>query len=154
MAKRFTFRFETMLRIRLQREDEQKRIVADRLREITELQNHMIALDKQIRDELQSIRVGRQPGTIEMQQVIRHRQWLGCLHKGVLEGQAKMRFLEAELARERVDLAEAAKQRRILEKLKERQRDLYRNEQDRLESLAADDLTTVRFVFDHQVGAP
>lgn len=154
MAKRFTFRFETMLRIRLQREDEQKRIVADRLREITEVQNHMISLDKQIRDELQSIRVGRQPGTIEMQQVIRHRQWLGCLHKGVLEAQAKMRFLEAELARERVDLAEAAKQRRILEKLKERQRDQYRNEQDRLESLAADDLTTVRFVFDHQVGAP
>lgn len=153
MAKRFTFRFETMLRIRRQREDEHKRIVANRLREITALQDHMGSLDKQIRDELQAIRIGRQPGTIDMQQIIRHRHWLGCLHKGVLEGQAKMRFLEAELARERADLAEAAKQRRILEKLKERQREQYNSEQDRLEALAADDLTTVRYVFDHRVGA-
>lgn len=154
MAKRFTFRFETMLRIRKQREDEHKRIVASRLREIGGVQNHMTSLDKQIRDELQAIRFGRRPGTIDMQQIIRHRHWLGCLHKGVLEGQAKMRFLEAELARERADLAEAAKQRRILEKLKERQREQYHGEQDRLEALAADDLTTVRYVFDQQVGAP
>ncbi|HOW73133.1 MAG TPA: flagellar FliJ family protein [Phycisphaerae bacterium] len=153
MAKRFKFRFETMLRIRRQREDERKRIVAGRLREIRNLQNHMASLEKQIHDELRAIRIGRQPGTIDMQQIIRHRQWLGGLHKGVLEGQAKARFLEAELARERADLAEAAKQRRILEKLKERQWEQHRGEQDRVEALAADDLTTVRYVFDQQVGA-
>lgn len=153
MAKRFTFRFETMLRIRQQREDEHKRIVANRLRAIRELKNHMASLDKQIHEELQAIRVGQQPGTIDMQQVIRHRHWLGCLHKGVLEGQARMRFLEAELVRERAALAEAAKQRRILEKLKERRLEQHRRERDRLEVAAADDLTTVRYVFDQQVGA-
>ncbi|MBP7933858.1 MAG: flagellar FliJ family protein [Phycisphaerae bacterium] len=153
MAKRFTFRFETMLRIRRQREDERKRIVASRLREIRNLQKYMASLEQQIHDELRAIRIGRQPGTIDMQQIIRHRQWLGCLHKSVLEGQAKARFLEAELARERADLADAAKQRRILEKLKERQWEQHRSEQDRVEALAADDLTTVRFVFDQQVGA-
>ena len=148
MARRFTFRFDTMLKIRRQREDEHKRIVAGRLREITKVQEQLASLDRQIRDELASIRSRQEPGTIDMQQVIRHRRWLGHLHKGVLDGQAQLGFLEAKLAQERAALAEAAKQRRILEKLRERQNERFVKEQDRIETLAADDMTTVRFVFD------
>jgi flagellar FliJ protein len=148
MAKRFTFRFDTMLKIRRKREDEHKCIVAGRLREIAKVQEQLASLDRQIRDELASIRSRQEPGTIDMQQVIRHRRWLGHLHKAVLDGQARLRFLEAKLAQERVVLAEATKQRRILAKLKERQYERFLKEQDRLETLAADDMTTVRYVFD------
>jgi len=49
---------------------------------------------------------------------------------------------------ERAALAEAAKQRRILEKLKEHQLERYRIEQNRQETREADDLTGVRFVFE------
>ena len=148
MAKRFTFRLDTMLKIRRQREDEHKRIVASRLREIAKVQEQLASLDRQIRDELGSIRMGQKPGTIDMQQVVRHRRWLGHLHKAVLDGQGRLRFLEAKLAQERAALAEAAKQRQILQKLKERQYERFLKEQDRLETLAADDMTTVRYVFD------
>ena len=41
MAKRFTFRFDTMLKIRQQREDEQKRVVADRLRQIRQVEDQL-----------------------------------------------------------------------------------------------------------------
>ena len=148
MARRFTFRFDTMLKIRRQREDEHKRIVAGRLREIAKVQEQLDSLDRQIRDELASIRSRQEPGTIDMQQVIRHRRWLGHLHKAVLDGQGRLRFLEAKLAQERAALAEAAKQRQILQKLKERQYERFLREQDRLETLAADDMTTVRYVFE------
>lgn len=148
MAKRFVFRFETMLKIRRQREDEHKRIVADRVREIARVKDQMASLDRQIRDELAAIREGQSPGTIDMQQVVRHRHWLGRLHKAVLDSQARLRFLEARLAQERAALAEAAKQRRVLDKLKQRQWERYRMEQDRIETRLADDLTTVRYVFD------
>ena len=148
MARRFTFRFETMLKIRRQREDEHKRIVAGRLREIRRVRQELGTLDRQIHDELASIRRGQEPGTIDMVQVIRHRRWLGQLHKAVLEGQAHLGVLEAKLSQERVVLAEAAKQRRILDKLRERQYERFVKEQDRIETLAADDMTTVRFVFD------
>ena len=148
MAKRFTFRFETMLKIRRQREDEHKRIVAGRVREIARVQEQLAALDRQINDELASIRRRQEPGRIDMQQVVRHRRWLGHLHKAVLDGQARRQFLEARLAQERAALAEAAKQRRILEKLRQRQYERFRADQDRLETLAAEDLTTVRYVFD------
>jgi len=147
MAKRFVFRFETMLKIRRQREDEHKRIVASRIREIARVQDQMASLDRQIHNELAAIRAGQSPGTIDMQQVIRHRHWLGRLHKAVLDSQAWLRFLEARLAQERAALAEAVKQRQVLDKLKQRQWERYRKEQDRLETWLADDLTTVRYVF-------
>jgi flagellar FliJ protein len=148
MAKRYTFRFDPMLKIRRQREDEHKRIVAARIREIRQVHEQIDGLENQIHDELSSIRKGQEPGSIDMTQIVRHRRWLGHLHKAVLDTQAQLGCLEAKLSQERVALAEAAKQRRILEKLKERQYERFLKEQDRLETLAADDMTTVRYVFD------
>lgn len=150
MAKRFCFRFETLLRIRRQREDEHKRIVAARVGQIRQVKERMNSLDQQIHDELQAIRESQSPGRIDMHQVVRHRHWLGCLHKAVLEGQAQLRGLEAQLAQERVALAEAAKQRRILDKLKERQSRRFQEELDRQETRAADDMAGLRFVYDAQ----
>ena len=45
MAKRFTFRFDTMLKIRQQREDEKKRIVAARLGEISRVQERIESIE-------------------------------------------------------------------------------------------------------------
>lgn len=148
MAKRFTFRLETMLKIRRQREDRHKRIVAERLRQIVAVREQLISLDRQIMAETHAIRKGQKPGTIDLQQAIRHRNWLTHLHKAILDGQARLRFLEARLAQERAALAEAAKQRRILEKLKERQYLRYRQEEERTETKVADDQTTIRYIFD------
>lgn len=147
MAKRFIFRFDTMLRIRRQREDQHQRIVADRLRQITRARGQIGAITRQIHEELDAIRVGQDTGTIDIQQVMRHRHWLGHLHKASLEAQARLRTFEARLAQERAQLAEAVKQRRILEKLKERQYDRHRTEEERRETREGDDLTTIRYVF-------
>ena len=148
MAKRFRFRFGTMLKIRKQREDEQKRVVAERLRQIAQVRDQREALQRQIRDEIDAIRTGQDRGAIDIQQVMRHRHWLGHLHKGVLEAEARQRFLEARLSQERAVLAEAVKQRRILEKLRERQWLRYQKEEERRDVRESDELSTVRYVFD------
>lgn len=151
MARRFNFRYETLLKIRRQREDQHKRLVGERLRQITESRHRLQSLHGQIQDEEDAIRSGQGTGTIDLQQVIRHRHWLGHLHKSVLDTEASIRTLEARLAQERAALAEAMKQRKILEKLKERRLERHMQEQDREESRAADDLTTVRFVYRESV---
>ncbi len=148
MAKRFTFRFETMLKIRRQREDEHKRIVADRIRQIAETQEQIASLGRQIGEEMDAMRSRQSPGTIDIQQAIRHRHWLGHLHRNALEAESRLRYLEAKLVQERAALAEAARQRRILEKLKERQHDRFVREQDRRETLQLDELATVRYVYE------
>jgi len=147
MAKRFKFRLDTVLKIRKQREDQRKRVVADRLRQISQVREQMAAIDRQIGDEMRAIRRAQSPGTIDIQQAMRHRHWLGHLHKTALEAGARLRFLEARLAQERAVLAEAVKQRRILAKLKEQQWERYRQEADKRELAASDEMATVRYVF-------
>lgn len=147
MAKRFVFRFDTMLKIRRQREDEQKRVVANRLRQIVQTREQIAAINRQISEQIEAIRRGQQAGRIDIHQVQKDRHWLGHLHKAALEAEARLRFLEARLAQERAVLAEAVKQRRILDKLKEQQWRRFQQEQDRLEMRQSDELTTVRYVF-------
>lgn len=144
MARRFTFRFETMLRIRRQREDEHKRIVAARLREIAGVNRQIGSLQRQIHEEEDAIRTSQMPGTIDLQQAIRHRHWLGHLHRCLVETQGRMRGLESQLAQERAALAEASKQRKILDKLKERQWRRHQMEQERREAKEADEQATLR----------
>lgn len=148
MAKRFRFRFETMLKIRRQREDQHKRIVADRLRQITTVRAELRQLDQLIHEENDALRSGQAVGRIDLQQTVRRRQWVMHLHKATLDAEARLRGLEAQLAQERAALAEAAKQRRIIEKLRERQFERHQAEQQRSETVAADDLTTVRYVYE------
>jgi len=148
MARRFVFRFETMLRLRRQREDERKRVVAERLRQIARVEDRLASLHRQLRQEAEAIRAAQQPGRMDMQMAVRHRGWIGHLHRAVLEAQGQLRGLEARLAQERAALAEAARLRRVLEKLKERRREQFMQEQERIETRAADDLNTVRYVFE------
>jgi flagellar FliJ protein len=147
MAKRFRFRFETMLKIRRQREDQQKRVVGERIAQIESVQQELHRLDQLAQQSVETIRTVQQGGRIDLQQAIAQRGWVAHLHKATLDAQTRLRGLEARLAQERAVLAEAAKQRRILEKLKERQTERHRLEEQRVETRLADDLTTTRFVF-------
>jgi len=148
LAKQFRFRFETLLKLRRRREDQHKRVVAERQAQIAEVRDELSRLEQLTGHGLESIRTVQQAGRIDLQQAMAQRGWVAHLHKAALEAQARLRALEARLAQERAALAEAAKQRRILEKLEERQQERHRLEEQRLEVRAADDLTTTRFVFD------
>lgn len=146
MARRFQFRFETMLKLRQQREDQHKRIVGERLARIAEVREEISRLEQLMGHGMDSIRSVQRAGPIDLQQVMAQRGWVAHLHKTTLEAQARLGALEAQLAQERAALAEAAKQRRILEKLKERQLERHRLEEQRTETRVMDDLTTTRLV--------
>jgi flagellar protein FliJ len=148
LARRFQFRFETMLKIRQQREDQHKRIVGERLAQIAEIREELSRLEQLTGQGIHSVRAIQQVGRIDLQQVMAQRGWVAHLHKATLEAQARIGALEARLAQERAALAEAAKQRRILEKLKERQEERHRLEEQRVDMQATDDLTTTRFVYE------
>jgi flagellar protein FliJ len=147
VAKRFVFRYETLLKIRRQREDHHKRIVAERVRQIVAARDRLASLHHQISEEQDAIRSGQAPGTLDIQQIVRHRHWLGHLHRNVLDTEGSIRVLEGHLAQERTALAEAVKQRKILDKLRERRLERHLLDEQRHETNAADDLTTVRYVY-------
>jgi len=145
MAKRYRFRLETLLRLRQQREDEKKRIVASRLRKIRSLEQHKQVLETRIAEQTEVIRdlLVREQMNIDELKAGRH--WMIRLRRGVLEAEGALASNRAILAQERADLANARKDTKVLERLKERQQQAFMAEVERQDRLEADDLNTTRF---------
>jgi len=150
MARRFVFRLDTLLKLRRQRENEQKRVVAERLRQIARVTDEISMLDRQIGDQVQAMRVQATGASLDVPQLARSRHWLSHLQRGRLEAEGHLRLLEARLAQDRAVLAGAVKDRRVLEKLRERQQEKHRRELERIEVLASDEANTVRFLLDRR----
>jgi len=139
-VKRFRFRLETVLSIRRQREDQQKRVVAARLRQLGALRRQAQTLDIQISREVEAARDMLHPGPLEAQRVARHRFWLGHLRR--LGHDTEQRIAEADgaLAGERQVLSQRATERKVLEKLREILEARHRAETARGERAEADEL--------------
>ena len=145
MAKRFTFRLDSLLRLRQQHEDEKKRIVAARLREIAALEHRQQTLLTEIARQTQAMREVLTAPTVVVDELKQGRHWLIRLRRGVLELDAQLAGEHAILAQERADLAEARKNTKVLERLKERQRAAYVAGVNRREQAELDEMNSMRF---------
>jgi len=145
MAKRYTFRFETLLRLRQQFEDEQKRAVAARLREIHALEERQRMFLQQIANQASQTRQALMSGSVDVDDLRLGRHWTVRLRRGVLETEATINAQKAQLVLERQKLAEAAKNKKVLERLKEHRLSQYMAEQDRLEQKELDEISVMTY---------
>ena len=150
MAKVFKFRLATVLKLRKQREDEEKRAVADRLREVQKARRRRGSLEEQINFEIESMRSTVGVGVIETGRIARHRHWLSHLNRQALETDGEIRTLQAKLAMGRGKLAEAAKQCKVLEKLRERQLDRHRRALAKQDQQDTDEIATMRYAYQQE----
>ena len=145
MAKRYTFRLEPLLRLRQQREDGRKRVVASRLREIATLRRRQELFEVQIERQTESMRGSLTAESTNVDALRMCRHWLVGLRRGVLEAAAQISAQRAILAQERAALAEARKETKILDRLKARQREAYMVKLARAEQAELDDMNVTRF---------
>ncbi len=150
MAKAFRFRLAPILKLRTAREDEHKRVVAATLREMAAVRQGKARVLEQIDEQISEMRRAQLVGLIEPGQVARHRYWLSHLQRSTLESDTVIRTLQARLAQQRAELAEAAKQCKILSTLKERQRENFNRARTRAEQREADEMATTI----HRFGIP
>ncbi len=145
MAGRFNFRFETLLRLRQQKEDLQKRVVAVRMRQIQQLQDRHGLLTERIGQHGDSIREHLRQGQVDVDALRWARHWLVRLRQGVLETDAEIATHRAILAQERAALVESRKEAMVMSRLRERQKESYVAQLERDEQMETDDLNTMRF---------
>jgi len=150
MAKAFRFRLEPVLKLRRHREDECKRTVALTLRGIADLRAEKAMIHEQIHAQVDRIRSGAQVGAVSPVDLSRHRYWLTHLQRAVLDIDGRVRTLEARLAQERAELAESARQRKVLTTLAERQRERFTKALARVERKEADEVATTMYLFGAQ----
>jgi len=140
------FRFETLLKLRKQREDEAKRIVAERLNRIRALEERQEAIQQRITTEVNQVRDELQVYKLDTDQIRLGRHWITRMRQGLLQAEAEMRTQQAILSAERRKLAEATTERKILARLKEQRMEKTLTEQRRREQADMDELNTLRFV--------
>lgn len=145
MSRRFTFRFEPLLRLREQREDEQKRVVASRLGEIRRLQERRQTLIGQIKQQTDLTRDSLRNEAVDLDRLKLSRHWMIRLRRGVLETEAEIAAHRALLAQERTKLAEASKETKVLSSLKERRWKRLLAERERREQAELDEMSVLRF---------
>ncbi len=145
MGKGFAYRLEPLLKLRRRYEDEQKRVVAARLREITVLEQRQQVLEQEIIRQAEAMRQALGRGEVEMEHLRMSRHWMLRLRRGVLETDAAISAERAWLAQERQALAEARKNTRVLERLKERRWEEWRTAWQRREQSELDEMNTLRF---------
>ncbi len=154
MAKQYDFRFETLLKLRRQHEDERKRAVAARIREIHTLEERQRLLLQRIADQAADTRRALLSGTVDVDDLRLGRHWTVRLRRGVLETEAAINGQKALLAQERQRLADAAKNRKVLEQLKERRLAEFRAEQERREQKDLDEISVTMFTRRMMTGEP
>lgn len=120
MAKRFRFRLETVERLRKQSRDEQRRAVAQAVRDLSASEERASQLGDQLRDTVELTRGARTAPQLDIaalrgQQL--HRNWL---YRRIMESTQEIADARARLDAERTKLAEATAKLKVIEKLRER----------------------------------
>ena len=137
---RFVFNLESVLRHRTFAEQERMRDLAVVQSEMTRLQNELKALNDSMQASAQDMKANHLTGSLDVNFLAAHRRY-------TVAAQRKGMLLVQEMARQqrKVDdaqrlLSEAAKERKILEKLKERHFERWKANQSRRELADADEV--------------
>jgi flagellar FliJ protein len=138
--KKFNFRLEPVLRLRLQQEDQKKRAVGVLQSEINVQQQAALDMAEDIRSQGSELKHQFESGTIDVNWIASYQGYVSALQRSINEKIANVGEIQKRLIDARTQLADAARERRIIEKLKERQVKRHTDEVNRLENLENDEI--------------
>jgi flagellar FliJ protein len=137
---RFKFQLEGVLEHRKNFEAEKQRALAAVLAQMQALKTELSDLDQLARSAVSDLRENRLTGNLDLSFLAAHRRFSGSVQRKALALAQKMALVQREIDKARSELAEAAKQRKIIEKLRERQLERWKNQQNRQEAEELDDI--------------
>jgi len=120
MAKRFQFRLEPVLLIRKAKQNEQRRVVADRARACQSAREVLASLESRVAETLTHARQSRSKPIIDVGLVLQEQRWRLGLHRRIHATVQQMNDADRELADARSELAKRSQEVKAIEKLRER----------------------------------
>jgi flagellar FliJ protein len=120
MAK-FDFQLEAVLKHRKNREQEKQRALAVVQGELTKLHNELMALDQSVKSANDDMRQNHLTGKLDLVFMAAHRRFLVATQMRAGELIQQMTGVQRQVDAARKELAAAAKDRKVIEKLRERQ---------------------------------
>ena len=140
MAK-FVFKLEGVLRQRKHVEEQRQRELAVIRGEMAQLEAELNALNAQVTAASIDVRDNRLIGKLDMSFLAAHRRFLLAMQRRGLTMMQKMALVQRQIEEAQANLAEAAKQRKIIEKLREKQHQRWLEESSRKEQALMDEIS-------------
>jgi flagellar FliJ protein len=117
---KFIFKLDGVLKHRTNIEHQRKRELAVVQAQMTALDGELRALDSSVRASVEDLRTNRLVGKIDLSFLAAHRRYSIAMQRKAMGIAEKMAAIQVHVDRARRNLSEASKQRKILEKLRER----------------------------------
>ena len=137
---RFLFNLQGVLRQRKLVEDQRQRDLAEVQRVYFAMEVELKAMGDQVRAASEDLRQNHLIGRISVDYLAAHRRFTLAMQRKALDHAAKMAEVKKRVDAARSALVEAAKQRKILDKLKERRQADWQADQNRRESTTTDEV--------------
>lgn len=137
MARRFRFTLQPLLEQRKRVEDQRQQALALRQLALDGARSEFDRLDAEFRVSALSLRA--QHGALEAEELRLHYAHLQYLDRAIVAQIRTVAERQVELDRARDDLLAASKDRKVVDKLKERRRQTHSDEEVRLDQRELDD---------------
>ena len=139
---KFIFRLETLLEHRKSLEKECQRKVAEIQQEAQKLVRQIQDAQARIETENKALTRDKLVGALDMQYIAHEKRFVGNLTMHIALTMRLLAVVDQKLAAARAELLTAAKARKVIEKLREKQYARWRTELDRKEAAAMDEMGT------------
>lgn len=139
------FRLQSLLDYRRQLEDEQMRALAEVTAEEHQVREAIAALGRHREDQTAALAALMTSGTFDAEGYTQHAAYLDAIGLALDQQAVALEAAAARVAERREALVEALKDRRVLERLRNRQAEEAAIEDGRQEARAVDDMTTTRY---------
>jgi len=139
MAK-FVFKLEGVLRQRKHIEQQKQRELAQKQRQLVEVRTHLRQLQEKVQQANQDVRTNRLVGRLDMQFLAAHRRFLAGMQRQGVEIMQRIALAQRAADEAQAALADAARQRKVIEKLREKQFARWRAEMERRELAQLDEI--------------
>ncbi|MGD0769097.1 MAG: flagellar export protein FliJ [Tepidisphaeraceae bacterium] len=139
MAK-FAFQLDGVLRHRTNLEHQCRRELAVIQGQMSALDAELRALDASVRASEADLRTNRLVGRLDLVFLAAHRRFAVAMQRKATEIAQKMAAVQVQLDRAKRNVAEAAKKRKIIEKLRERQYARWREQLERRDVAEMDEI--------------
>jgi flagellar FliJ protein len=137
---RFIFQLEGVLRHRKNVEHQRQRDVAEIQAQMTKLQTELLAMDAEVQAVNKDVLQHHMSGKIDASCLIAHRRFMAGAQKRAVDLAQRMGAVQVKLDVARRALTEAAKERKVMEKLKEKQQESWQLAVSRKEAAAMDEV--------------
>ncbi len=137
---KFTFPLDGVLRQRKQVEEQRQREMAGVQAELAALEGELRAMDRSVQESTADVRGSHLLGELDLAYLTAHRRYTAAMQRKAVALAQQMIAVKMRLENTRKALVEAAKQRKIIEKLRENRKTRWADDLSRRETAAMDEI--------------